>query len=160
MADLRSFMEELGFADVRTLLQTGNVVFSGAAQSASKLERALEAASAARLDLSVAYVVRTPKELTAAIADNPFKKEAAAHPAHLAITFLKNAPMPDAVARLQAAIKGSEIVHAIGKQLYIVYPNGIGESRLTIKIIEDRLGTQGTARNWNTTLKLAALASA
>ncbi len=72
--------------------------------------------------------------------------------------FLKDAPQPAAVKALQAAIKGPEILQAHGKQLYIVYPAGIGTSRLTIKLIEDKLSTRGTARNWNTVQKLAALA--
>lgn len=159
MADLRCFVEELGFGDVRTLLQTGNIVFTGTARTAAALERTLETESAKRLDLHAAYMIRTPKELASAIGDNPFPKEAAADPGHLIVMFLKNAPSPAAVKSLQAAIKGPELICAIRNQLYIVYPAGIGESRLTIKLIEDKLRTLGTGRNWNTIQKLAALAS-
>jgi uncharacterized protein (DUF1697 family) len=59
---------------------------------------------------------------------------------------------------LQEAIKGREVVRGDGKHLYLVYPDGIGESKLTNVIIEKKIGTRGTARNWNTTLKLLALA--
>jgi uncharacterized protein (DUF1697 family) len=69
--------------------------------------------------------------------------------------FLKAAVGPEAVAALQAAIRGRERLQAEGKQLYIVYPDGIGTSKLTNTVIESRLGTRGTARNWNTVLRLA-----
>ena len=71
--------------------------------------------------------------------------------------FLKQVPGREAVEALQAAIKGPEIVRADGKQAYIVYPDGIGRSKLTNTVIEEKLGTRGTARNWNTVLKLADL---
>lgn len=73
---------------------------------------------------------------------------------------LKDAPTETAVKALQRAIEGPEIVRANGRQLYIVYPAGIGRSRLTNRLIEDKLGTRGTGRNWNTVLKLGALATA
>ena len=158
MADLRAFFEELGFEDVRTLLQTGNVVFRGGTKSGDALERLLEAESAKRLDLSTTYLVRTAKEWEAVVAKNPFPDEGVRDPGHLVVLVLKDAPSVAAVKALQAAIKGPEIVHAIAKQLYVTYPDGIGRSKLTIKMIEKALSTQATGRNWNTVLKLAALA--
>ncbi len=73
---------------------------------------------------------------------------------------LKDAPAAAAVKALQAAIEGPEPVRVGGKQLYVVYPAGIGRSRLTNKLIEDKLDTRCTGRNWNTVLKIAALAAA
>ncbi len=73
---------------------------------------------------------------------------------------LKGAPDAGAVAALQAAITGREVVRADGRHAYLVYPDGVGRSRLTLALIEKKLGTSGTARNWNTALKLAALAGA
>jgi uncharacterized protein (DUF1697 family) len=72
---------------------------------------------------------------------------------------LKGATDPKRVASLQAAITGREIIRARGRELYIVYPDGIGRSRLTAGRIEKQLGTRGTERNWNTTLKLIAAAA-
>jgi uncharacterized protein (DUF1697 family) len=73
---------------------------------------------------------------------------------------LKDAPDAEAVEALRAAIKSREVVHAEDRHAYIVYPDGIGRSRLTNRVIEGKLGTRGTGRNWNTVLKLAELASA
>jgi uncharacterized protein (DUF1697 family) len=73
---------------------------------------------------------------------------------------LKQAPDAGAVEALQAAITGREVVRAVGRQAYITYPDGIGDSRLTINVIEKKLGSRGTGRNWNTVLKLGTLAGA
>jgi uncharacterized protein (DUF1697 family) len=71
--------------------------------------------------------------------------------------FLKTAPPAKQVDALQASIKGPEIIRYDGKHLYVVYPAGIGRSKLTGTLIEQKLGSRGTARNWNTILKIAAL---
>jgi len=70
---------------------------------------------------------------------------------------LKDAPAPAAVKALRDAIKGRETVKTLGRHAYFLYPDGIGNSKLTIAVIERQLGTAGTARNWNTVLKLGAL---
>jgi uncharacterized protein (DUF1697 family) len=75
------------------------------------------------------------------------------------VGFLKEAPDSAAVTALQKAIVGREVVRAIGRHAYVVYPDGIGRSKLTSAIVEKKLGTRGTGRNWNTVLKLQALAN-
>ncbi len=160
MSDLRDFITELGFDDVRSLIQSGNLVFQGGARTGADLERMLEVEAERLLDLRTMFFVRTAEEWKAIIALNPFSDAAENDPGHLVVMCLKDAPNVDAVKALQDAIKGPEIVRAEGRHLYIVYPAGIGRSKLTIKLIEAKLGTQGTGRNWNTVLKLAALMGA
>ncbi|MGH6945714.1 MAG: DUF1697 domain-containing protein [Kiloniellales bacterium] len=157
MSELRALAGALGLADARTLLQSGNLVFrSGRASSA--LERQLEEETARRLGVSTDYLVRSAAEWETAIARNPFPDEAKRDPSRLLVVFLKEAPERTSVKALQAAITGPEVVGAAGKQAYIIYPAGIGRSKLTSALIEGKLGTRGTARNWNSVLKLAALA--
>jgi len=160
MAHLRDFFAEIGLGDPRTLLQTGNVVFRSTRRTGSSLEQFLESEAAKRLHLETDFFVRTVPEWESLVARNPFPNEARSDPAHLVAVFLKDAPQAKAVAELNAAITGREVVQAVGKQAYIVYPDGIGRSRLTSAMIEKKLGTRGTGRNWNTVLKLAALAGA
>ena len=160
MADLRGMLERLGFTAVRSLLNSGNLVFRADAQAGSKLERLLEVETEKRLGLTADFLVRTAAEWAAAIAGNPFPDEAGRDPGHLLVMFLKGAPGPEAVAALQAAITGREVVSADDRHAYLVYPDGIGRSRLTNALIEKKLGTRGTARNWNTVLRLGALAGA
>ncbi len=159
MSDLRDFVTTLGFADVRTLLQSGNVVFRGPARSSAQLERTLESEAANHLGLKTDFFVRTAAEWQAIVAHNPFREEAVRDPGHLLVMFLKRAPAGKDVEALQAAIKGREIVRSGDKHAYIVYPDGVGRSRLTTALIEKKLGARGTGRNWNTVLKVAALAT-
>jgi uncharacterized protein (DUF1697 family) len=155
MADLKAMFVKLGFADAKTLLQSGNVVFSGDGRKAEALEKFLEEETAKRLKLTPDYFVRTAKEWAGIIAANPFSREAEADPGRLVLAALKAAPKD--MNALQASIKGRETVRAGTRHLYVYYPDGQGTSKLTMSVIERHLGTRGTARNWNTVLKLLAL---
>jgi uncharacterized protein (DUF1697 family) len=157
MTDLRNFLTQLGFDDVRSLLQSGNLVFDSRARTGAELERFLEAEAQKRFALEIDFFVRAPEEWKSMIRQNPFRKEAELDPAHLVVMLLKSPPRAEDVAALQEGISGPEIVRAKGRQLYTFYPKGIGRSRLTNAVIERRLG-RCTGRNWNTVLKLAILA--
>jgi uncharacterized protein (DUF1697 family) len=160
MADVRGLLTSLGFADPRSLLQSGNLVFRADKGTARAVEGRLETEAARRLGLETDFFVRTAKEWQAIVSRNPFPEEAERDPARLLVMCLKGAPSPTRVAALQAAITGREAVRTDGRQAYLVYPDGIGRSRVTTALIEKHLGTRGTARNWNTTLKIAALVNA
>jgi uncharacterized protein (DUF1697 family) len=157
MAELCNLLTELGFVGVRSLLQTGNLVFQSEARTGTDLEDFLEEAAAKHLGLHTDILVRTEEEWKRIVAKNPFRDEAERDPAHLVVMFLKRAPGAKEVEALRAAIKGPEIVSLDSTHAYIVYPAGIGRSRLTNSLAEKKLGTHGTARNWNTVLKLASL---
>jgi uncharacterized protein (DUF1697 family) len=159
MADLRKLAEWLKLDGPRTLLASGNLVFGTRGRTPAQLEKLLEGAAVKRFGLGTEFFVRTADEWDGIIAGNPFPKEAKADPGHLLMLCLKDEPGRDAVTALQKAIVGREIVRAKGRSLYVVYPDGVGRSRLTAVLIEKKLGTRGTARNWNTVLKLAALAT-
>ena len=103
--------------------------------------------------------MRTATEWTDLVVANPFTAEAESDPSHVLLMLLKDAPPASAVNALQASIKGRERVRAHGRQLYMVYPDGVGHSKLTLAIVERALATKGTARNWNTVMKLQALVS-
>ncbi|MDF2697826.1 MAG: hypothetical protein K0S65_6209 [Labilithrix sp.] len=153
MAGLRDLLAELKLADVKTLLQSGNAVFSTRGASAT-LEKKLESACAARFGLKTEVFVRTAKEWTGIIEGNPFAKMAQRDPSHLVVMVLRGRPHADAIAELGKP--GPEEV-ALGEGcLYITYPNGIGESKLNQNPAWKRLGAVGTARNWNTVSKIAA----
>jgi uncharacterized protein (DUF1697 family) len=156
MAKLRAMLETLGFADVKTLLQSGNAVFRGPATPAARIEQQLEAAMTTHLGLSCDYHVRTAAELRDLIEANPLKQEAAKDPSRFTVTFYRAALDKAAVKAAQAAIDGPEILRADGRHLYMYWPDGQGRSKAGIAVAK-ALKAQGTARNWNTILKLAAL---
>jgi uncharacterized protein (DUF1697 family) len=157
MAELRTFAEGLGLKQVRTLLQSGNLIFESPGRTPAKLEQLLEKESKTRFGVAIDYIVRSANELHEAISDNPFEKMAEEDPSHLVCMFLKRAPAAESVKSLQSSIVGPEVVKNIEKHLYVTYPAGIGQSKLTNVRIEKRLGVRGTARNWNTVRKLAAI---
>jgi uncharacterized protein (DUF1697 family) len=158
MAALRDLLAELGFSEVQSVLQSGNLVFRSRPREGATLERLLEGEARKRLALETDVMVRTSQEWAGVLAGNPFRREAQRDPGHLVAMFLKAAPAGDRVEALRAAITGPEVMRVSGREAFIVYPDGIGRSRLTNALIEKTLGTRGTARNWNTVLKIGALA--
>ena len=159
MADLRDMVAKLGFSDVKTLLQSGNVVFRGSAKAAAKVESQLETALHTRLGMAIEWHVRTAEEWRGVIEGNPFRAEAKADPGHLLVTCFKTPLDKVNVKALQAAIAaipGPEILHADGRHLYMFFPDGVGNSKAG-RLIDTKLAARGTARNWNTVQKLAAL---
>jgi uncharacterized protein (DUF1697 family) len=157
MADLRSILAGLGGSNVVTLLNSGNVVFDAAGDTGPTAP-AIEAALAAHHGFEVRVAVRSAAELDRAIAANPMP-EALADPGHLLVGFLVTAMPPDRVAAFDADAVGPEVVRLGDGVVYLWYREGIGNSKLTIDVLEKRLGATLTARNWNTVTKLQALAS-
>lgn len=155
MKALKTFVGELSFTDVGTLLNSGNVTFTAGQEHTAVLEALLESEAEKRLGLKTDFMVRAIDELAGVIAANPFQDMARKDPSHLVVMFLKDAPKTAAVAALQKAIVGPELVRAGDRHVYISYPAGIGTSKLTNAVIETKLGTRGTGRNWNTVLKLS-----
>ena len=145
MSDLRQRAERLGLRDVRTLLQSGNLVFRSN-KTPAQLETMLEK------ELDVVVFVRTAEEWAAAIGANPFPNEAKSDPGHLIVLALKTPADASAL-----VIPGREVARGNGREIYIHYPDGMGTSKLTNAVIEKKLGTRATARNWNTVMKLASL---
>lgn len=158
MSDLRELLGRLGFEEPRSLVQSGNLVFRAARPVGASLERLLETEAENTLHLRTEFFVRSAEEWKGVVAGNPFAEDAGRDPGHLIAMFFKDVLRADDVRALQAAIAGRERVHAEEKQAYIVYPDGIGRSRVTNAFIEKKLGSRCTGRNWNTVLKLAALA--
>ena len=159
MTDLRNFLTALGMENVRSLLQSGNLIFDSKVRTGSELERFLEGEALDRMSLEADFIVRTPEEGKAIIRQNPFRKEAEKDPGHLVVMFLKAEPDVADIVALQGDIRGREVVRAKGKQAYIYFPDGQGRSKLTHTILEKRLG-RGTGRNWNTVLKLGLISKA
>lgn len=155
MADLKRELEALGYANVRTLLASGNVVMDGKKQSTGALERKLEKDLAARMGLETDVMVRTPEEWGAAIAANPFPAEAESHPSRLLLMALKTEPTAAARAAFATYLErlaGPERVIVRGREVFVFFPDGQADSKLNLKA----LGSS-TGRNWNTVLKLRAM---
>ncbi len=156
MSDLRAMFVEAGFDAPEALLQSGNVIFGSRDRTCTQLEGILEAEALSRLGLKVRIFVRELAEVDRVIAQNPFTQEALADPGHLLVHFLDRRPLSFDVDRLQIAIQGPEQIRGGSKHLYILYPAGIGTSTVSRTPGWSTLVGPGTARNWNTILRVAA----
>ncbi len=155
MADLRELLEEAGYEDVRTHLQSGNVVLSSTL-SPRKLEAQLERQLAKGLGFDVQVLVRTRAELAKVVALDPLGK-VVTNPSRYLVSFLSK-PLPARVAR---ELEPAEIAPARlvieGLELYAWYPDGVQRAPLAKLLDDKRLGVVSTARNWNTVTKLLEL---
>jgi uncharacterized protein (DUF1697 family) len=159
MVRLKTVLEELGFQSVKTHLNSGNVVFASKEKGVAKLAKAIEDAIEKEFGFRPAVVVGSSADLKRIVERNPFPKMAADDPSHLVVMFLVAKPGKDAAARIAKAYAGPEEIRIDGDAVYITYPNGIGTSKLTNVFLEKQLGVVGTARNWNTVVKLSDIAS-
>jgi uncharacterized protein (DUF1697 family) len=151
MPELRKLLEDLGHTDVETLVQSGNVVFSSRAKPAT-LEKQLEEEIEKQLGVDPKVVVRTRDELAAAIEANPF--DVPKNPKDLHVTFLSGKPDKDAVKKLEAADFPPDELKLVGREIYILYADGMGRSELAKQLGRAKLGVAATDRNWNTVTKL------
>lgn len=159
MDDFKRVLADAGYPGAQTVVATGNAVISAKAADA-RLETQIEAALARDLGGAIEVFVRDAGELAAIVAGNPYPEKAVTDPSHLVVVFLRGQPAAEAVAALQARIKGPEIVAAGPRCLYAHYPDGQGTSKLTSAVIERALKDRGTARNWNTVRRMAELTGA
>ena len=156
MSDLRELLTGLGHEDVKTLLQSGNVVLTSD-ETGEALEQALERAIAKELGVESRVVVRTSRELAGVVKRDPFAG-VADDPKRYQVSFLSAKPKATVVRALEAADVAPEQVAVSGREIYAWHPEGIQRSPLAKLLTDEKLGVTATARNWNTVLKLLELA--
>lgn len=149
MTELVKLCEKAGFAGAKTYIQSGNVVFKSGASEA-RVKSVLQKAVAAKLGKVAGVLVRTAKELDGVLSNNPFQS---APPNRVIVLFLDKPPAKGSVAHVEPP--GGEELVLKGRELYLHFPNGMGQSKLKIPF-----ANIGTARNMNTVTKLAAMARA
>jgi uncharacterized protein (DUF1697 family) len=147
MPALREALTAAGFANVRTHLQSGNVLADGDADAIVAAIRAV---------IDVPCVVRSAEQLDGVIAANPFEAQAAENPKALQVTFRSHGVDDATLTGLRERATGAEKVAAHGAEIYSWHPDGIARSKLALAVVP--AGAAATARNWNTVLKLAELA--
>jgi len=156
MADLRSLLDELGYEDPRTLLQSGNVVLT-TDSPADAVAAELEEQIATRLGVETRVVVRTRDELAGVVARDPLG-DVADDPKRYQVSFLSAEPDPARVRELADVDVAPERFAISGREVYAWHPDGLQRSPLARLLSEDRLGVTATARNWNTVVALLELA--
>lgn len=160
MAAFRKMLEDLGYRNVETYIQSGNAVVD-ATGSAASVCKAVAAGLQKLMGSAVPVMVRTHAELERAIAANPFAAEAAADGARVHAVFLAGTPGAESGKELELILTKNparrDRYHLGGDTLYLHLPDGAGESKFTAQALDRILGVTATARNWNTVLKLHAM---
>jgi uncharacterized protein (DUF1697 family) len=152
MADLRAWLTDLGYEDVRTLLQSGNAVFRSDKRPAV-VRKEVEAALAEGAGFTVDCVFRTARELRAVVELNPFA-DIVTDPSRYVVSFLD---VPGKWPEIDAAAFEPERVHLAEREAYFWLPNGQMRSPI-LAAFPARKGEVATVRNWNTVTKLLAMA--
>jgi uncharacterized protein (DUF1697 family) len=158
MEKLRVSWEQLGFKQVQTLIQSGNVVFQAAKISPQAISKKLEKQIETDFGFSADVIARTKDELEKIIAKNPFVGVRRIEPAKLHMVFLPEAPPPEAIKKLESLTLAPDKVYPAGKEIYCYFPNGVSGSSLWKHPLDRVLGVAGTMRNWNTVTKLYEMA--
>ena len=156
MEALRAVYESLGLADVRAPLQSGNVLFRSGLTDRQQLVKRITQELERQLDLKVEVILRTLEEVASIVERGPVLSPRADR-SKLLVMFLNAVPDAAAQAALTKWHKSKEMRELLemrGPEIYLYYPDGIGRSKLTTAVIEGKLDTAGTARNWNTLAKL------
>lgn len=158
MSELREACEALGWLDVRTYIQSGNVIFRSSS-TAARLSGELEGAIANRFGLTIAVVVRTAKQWEHYAKANPFADAADAHPNLVMLGLSKAKPKADAAAELRKRASADETILVSGDAIWIHFGSGAGKTKITPSLLDRAVGSPVTLRNWRTVLKLRELAN-
>jgi uncharacterized protein (DUF1697 family) len=159
MKDLAALFERAGCVDVRSYIQSGNLVFGASADVAKRLAERITADIERRFGMRVPVVLRTADELRAVARDNPFLA-AGADADKLHIMFLADKPDKKACAALDPQRSLPDAFVVKGREVYLFLPNGAGKSKLSNGYFDSKLATISTARNWRTVLKLVEMSGA
>lgn len=158
MDELRALYESLKFEDPRTYVQSGNVIFRTKEKSSPQLAKKIQDAIGNRFGCRPEVILRTTEDMRRAIAASPFAKRKDMEPSKLLVTFLAAEPAKEALAAIESLKSHPEEIHLKGREMYIYFPNGIGTSKLPWSQVERHLKVTGTARNWNSVMKMMEIA--
>lgn len=158
MEKLRASCEALDLQQVKTYIQSGNVVFQAARPTATALSRKIEQRIVQDFGFSSDVILRTREELGRIIKNNPLLKERGIDPARLHVVFLRDVPAPEAVKKLESLTLPPDQVHPAGHEIYCYFPNGVSGSSLWKHPMDRVLAVQTTMRNWNTVNTLYQMA--
>ena len=160
MTDLKELYYNLGFLQVETYIQSGNVVFRTEQQSSDlELSRKIEDSISEKYGFDVPVVIRSLPEMIDAVEANPFAKDNSIDYQKVYISFISEKPNPILVENLSKLDYSPESFHVINQEVYLHCPIGYGNTKLSNNFFENRLKVKATTRNWNTSNKLIEIAS-
>jgi uncharacterized protein (DUF1697 family) len=159
MKDLAEIFLDQGCADVRTYIQSGNIVFRAPARLVERIPDGITKGIARRFGYQIPVVLRTAAELADAIANNPFLRVGADQKT-LHVLFLANQPTSQGIAKLDPERSRPDAFVVRNREVYLHLPNGVARTKLTNSYFDSKLATVTTGRNWATVVKLLELIEA
>jgi uncharacterized protein (DUF1697 family) len=157
MEQLRQAFADLGFEDVKSYIQSGNVVFKAPLRPCESLAKQIEEKVQQQFGFPVLVVVKTADEIGEVIKNNPLLKEEGIDPSKLHVTFLSCAPEKSAFKTLDALAAAPDQFRCSSQAIYIHCPNGYHETKLGNNLLGKMLKVGTTTRNWKTVNQLYAM---
>ncbi len=154
MAELRSMLTDVGYADVATVLQSGNVVVAAESSGPDEVAASVQRLLSDRFNVDVPCVTRTAGQVRAVLDRNPLQEVVADNSRYL-VNFLSEKPDSEAADALLAQDHNPEALAIEGTEAFVWTPEGVKAMTLSYAFLEKRLGVVATARNWNTLQKIA-----
>jgi uncharacterized protein (DUF1697 family) len=158
MDALRSLYSSLALENPQTYVQSGNVIFKTSERNLEQIAKRIQAAIEKQFACRPEIMLRTVEDLRLVVKKNPFAKRSNIEPSKLLVSFLAADPGNQARQTLLQQKFVPEELHAIGRELYIYFPKGIGQSKLPWRGIDKILQTPGTGRNWNSVTSILEIA--
>ena len=156
MDALRALFADLGFDNVTTYVQSGNIVFTSSARSAAKVAATIKRGIADQLGADVAVIVRTGNELATIAGANPLHTKSS-DPSKLHVTFLESAPSAAKLKAIDPSVAAPDEFAVVGREVFLHCPNGYGRTKLNNTFFEKKLDVVATTRNLRTVQKLVEL---
>ena len=157
MANLKSSFEELGFSNVTTYIQSGNIIFHSAENNPIALEDLVHKMLLDQFGFDIAVIIFTPNYLEKVIAENPFYKDKTKDEKKFYVLFLKDNPLAEQIDHLATYDYSPEEYILVDKLIYYYAAIGAGKAKMSTNFFENKLKVSATARNWRTVNKLLDL---
>ena len=158
MDALRDSMAALGFRQVKTYVQSGNIIFEAGKNSPVSAAEKIGKQILKDYGFSLPVIMRTAEEMERVARENPLLKEAGIDESKLHVTFLSSAAPGTAAQVLSPLATKPERLRVCGREIYLYCPNGYGDTKVSNNALEKKLGVRATTRNWKTVNALLALA--
>ena len=158
MEALRAHMQELGFKNIKTYIQSGNLIFESENTNKSELVRQIEAQILKQYGFEVPVIVRTPDDLEHILKNNPFLNARKEDIDKLHVTFLSSEPKQEHLTKIKPPENITDEFVIAGGHVFVFCPNGYGNTKISNTFFENKLKVTATTRNWKTVVKLAEMA--
>ena len=157
MTLLEAMFAELKFKNIRTYIQSGNVIFENPITDPINLEKKIEARILQSTGFPISVIIRNRNEILTVLANNPFLRDRNEDITKLYVTFMDSEPKPEDIKKSQEFKSDSDEFVVSGKEIYVFCPDGYGRTKLNTNFFERKLRHKATARNWKTVQKLGVI---